>query len=130
MSTEKSSARWIDRRCWKCSCAKMALSEQIAAGSIDGGAGLRAHPWLLAWGVALMVTLALYLMREHWPWGWHYPREWSIPLRFWISDFMKWLINDFNLGLFTFKELTRSISWVLHWPLAVADGLLSSGCRG
>ncbi len=63
------------------------------------------------------------------PWAWHYPREWSIPLRFWISDFMKWLINDFDLGLFTFKELTRSISWMLNWPLSTADGLLSSGLK-
>ena len=94
-----------------------------------GDSHRRAHPWLLAWGIALLASLALYLMREHWPWAWHYPRELSIPLRFWISDFMKWLINDFDLGLFTFKELTRSISWALYWPLSTADGLLSSGFK-
>ncbi len=93
----------------------------------DGDVRRRAHPWLLAWGVALMLTLALYLMRDHWPWAWHYPKALSVPLRFWISDFMKWLINDFDLGLFTFKELTRSLSWLLQWPLSAADGLLSSG---
>ena len=67
----------------------------------------------MAWAIALLITLAIYLMREHWPWAWHYPKGLSIPIRFWISDFMKWLINDFDLGLFTFKELTRSFSWVL-----------------
>jgi glycine betaine/proline transport system permease protein len=82
---------------------------------------------LIAWAIALLITLALYLMREYWPWAWHYPKDLTVPLRFWISDFMKWLINDFNLGLFTFKELTRSFSWVLQWPLSAADGLLSSG---
>ena len=29
---------------------------------------------------------------------------------------MKWLINDATFGLFTFKELTRSIAWLIDWP--------------
>ncbi|MDH3672618.1 MAG: ABC transporter permease subunit [Gammaproteobacteria bacterium] len=91
--------------------------------------GLRYSPWLLAWSAALALTLVLYLLKDIWPAAWHYPREWYIPLRFWISDFMKWLINDFDLGLFTFKEFTRSISWLLNWPLATAQALLSSGFR-
>ena len=107
----------------------MALPEPSAVPAIDAPGGRRVHPWLVAWAAALVATLGLYLMRDVWPWAWHYPREWNIPLRFWISDFMKWLINDFDLGLFTFKELTRSISWMLNWPLTAADGLLSSGFR-
>ena len=87
------------------------------------------HPWFVAWVVALAITGILYVMRELLPWAWHFPREWSIPLRFWISDFMKWLVNDFDLGLFTFKELTRSISWILDWPLTAAHGLLASGFK-
>jgi len=105
----------------------MAPPEQRAIHSIDGADHRRDYRWQFAWAVALAVTVALYLMREYWPWAWHYPREFSIPLRFWISDFMKWLINDLDLGLFTFKQLTRSVSWVLQWPLSAADGLLSSG---
>ena len=89
--------------------------------------GLRYRPWLLAWSAALALTLALYLFRNAWPVLWQYPGEWEVPLRFWISSFMKWLVNDFDLGLFTFKEFTRSIAWLLHWPLAAAQGLLSSG---
>jgi glycine betaine/proline transport system permease protein len=103
----------------------MALPEAILVGGADWR--LRMHPRAMAWVMALAVTLVLYLLREQIPWAWHYPRDWNIPLRFWISDFMKWLVNDFDLGLFTFKELTRSISWVLDWPLTVANGLLSSG---
>ncbi len=56
-----------------------------------------------------------------------FPREWVIPLRFWISDFMDWLINDLDFGLFTFKEMTRSVSWLLEWPLTLADNLLVNG---
>ena len=104
----------------------MAL-EQQALQFIDGAGHRRARGWFIAWTVALIVTFGVYLARDYSPWTWQYPRELVIPLRFWISDFMKWLINDFDLGLFTFKELTRSISWTLQWPLSAADGLLSSG---
>ncbi|MDH3689162.1 MAG: ABC transporter permease subunit [Gammaproteobacteria bacterium] len=89
----------------------------------------RPHPWLLVWGAMLVMVPVLYLGKDLWPWALEYPREWYIPLRYWISDFMKWLINSFDLGLFTFKELTRSISWLLNWPLVTAKGLLSSGFK-
>jgi len=40
---------------------------------------------------------------------------------------MKWLIEDLDFGLFTFKEMTRSVSWLLNWPLTFATALLSKG---
>lgn len=40
---------------------------------------------------------------------------------------MKWLIQDLHFGLFSFKEMTRSISWMLEWPLTAATSLLSTG---
>ena len=61
----------------------------------------RYSPWVLAWSAALALTLVIYLLRDVWPAAWQYPRDWDIPLRFWISSFMKWLVNDFDLGLFT-----------------------------
>ena len=90
-------------------------------------AGLR--PGLVLWGVALVLTVALFVFGDAAPWAVKYPRAWGVPLRFWISDFMKWLINDADLGLFTFKEFTRSIAWLLNWPLLAAEGLLSSGFK-
>lgn len=93
----------------------------------ESRAGLQLRSWLLVWIGALAATLVLYLFRDAWPAAWQYPRDWDIPLRFWISDFMKWLVNDFDLGLFTFKEFTRSIAWLLHWPLSTAQALLSAG---
>ncbi len=87
----------------------------------------RRSPWLVAWAIALAVTLALWLGRDLLPWAVEYPRGWVVPLKGWITAFMKWLINDFDLGLFTFKEFTRSIAWVLEWPLWLAKALLSAG---
>ena len=40
---------------------------------------------------------------------------------------MKWLVNDFDLGLFTFQEMTRSIAWLLEWPLRAAQSLFAEG---
>ncbi len=84
--------------------------------------------WTLLWIAALGATLLLSLFgKQIAPWTLKYPRGWVLPLKSEISAFMKWLINDASFGLFTFKELTRSVSWLLDWPLQLATSLLSSG---
>ena len=90
-------------------------------------------PVKFRWGLWLSLTvifclgILLYLNKELTPFLVKYPKDWIIPLRFWISDLMQWLIKDFDLGLFTFKELTRSIAWVLEWPLSIANSFLATG---
>jgi glycine betaine/proline transport system permease protein len=93
-----------------------------------------AAAWRLArsawgvWALALAVaTLAYYFIADIAPWAQEYPRDWVLPIRFQITAFMKWLINDASFGLFTFKELTRSVSWLLNWPLTAATSLFSTG---
>jgi glycine betaine/proline transport system permease protein len=90
--------------------------------------GPRAWLFLTLWIVLLLATALLATVgAELLPWALKYPRGWELPLKDWISAFMKWLINDASFGLFTFKELTRSLSWLLEWPLDFATSLLSSG---
>ena len=88
-------------------------------------------PWpgryAIAWSALLVFALAAHLGRGTLPAVAVWPDPWIIPLRYWISDFMKWLINDFDLGLFTFRELTRSIAWLLEWPLRAVQSLLAEG---
>jgi glycine betaine/proline transport system permease protein len=83
--------------------------------------------WPLVWLAALAATVLLWLGRDLVPWAVEYPTHWVVPLRFWITGLMKWLVNDATLGLFTFKELTRSVSWLLQQPLDVTRDLLSQG---
>ena len=83
--------------------------------------------YAIAWGVLLVLAVAAHLGREALPAAAGWPEPWVIPFRYWISDFMKWLVNDFNLGLFTFQEATRSIAWLLEWPLRAARSLLAEG---
>jgi glycine betaine/proline transport system permease protein len=56
-----------------------------------------------------------------------WPVEWVVPARSWITVFFAWLGSDASLGLFTVKELTRSVSWALSWPLAMTEALLYRG---
>jgi glycine betaine/proline transport system permease protein len=83
--------------------------------------------WVL-WGLVLLVAILFSRLTDDLlPWAHKYPRDWILPIRFAITDFMKWLVNDATFGLFTFKELTRSISWLLDWPLTAATSLFSTG---
>ena len=83
--------------------------------------------YAIAWTVLFAFAISAHLGRDALPAVASWPEPWIIPFRFWISDFMKWLINDFDLGLFTFKELTRSVAWLLEWPLRAAQSLLAEG---
>jgi glycine betaine/proline transport system permease protein len=91
----------------------------------------RLHPAAVAWGAALVLLVATVYGRSTIEpliaWAYAYPRGWIVPLRFWISDFMKWLIQDLDFGLFTFREMMRAISWGLEWPLVAARNLLVDG---
>ncbi len=92
-------------------------------------AGRARTPWLYVWIAALLLAMGLWWGGDNWAWAVDYPRAWILPLKTQITVFMKWLINDFDLGLFTFKEFTRSIAWVLEWPQVLAKGLLSQGFK-
>ena len=105
--------------------------QPTAAAGVGARGGLSERllrPWTLIWLAALGLTLVLFLGgKQLAPWAIKYPRGWVLPLKTEISAFMKWLINDATFGLFSFKELTRSLAWLLEWPLEVATSLLSTG---
>ncbi|MBL6932556.1 MAG: ABC transporter permease subunit [Rhodospirillales bacterium] len=94
-----------------------------------GGRERQVNPWFFIWIAAIGIAVGFYFLREAAPWAFKYPRGWIIPLRFWITDFVKWLLNGFDLGLFTFKELTRSISWLVEQPYDMVRSLLADGFK-
>jgi glycine betaine/proline transport system permease protein len=93
--------------------------------------GPYAHPIIIAWGAAFGLLVAAAQAKSALApvisWAYEYPRNWIVPLRQWISGFMKWLVQDFDLGLLTFRELMRAISSLLEWPLTAAKSLLVEG---
>jgi glycine betaine/proline transport system permease protein len=60
-------------------------------------------------------------------WIIRYPKKWELPLADYISDAMKWLVEDASFGLFTFREFTRFISAIIEWPYQVVRSGLIEG---
>ncbi len=90
-----------------------------------------AQRWL--WPVALLLTLAL---------GWAAPLLEALPGLGWlirvpsalvidmqaaVRGFMDWLVNRAHFGLFTFRELTRGIAWLVDQPYQAARFVLVEG---
>ncbi|MEZ5924892.1 MAG: ABC transporter permease subunit [Hyphomicrobiaceae bacterium] len=77
----------------------------------------------LALAVVAVSVTAKYLLA----WTDRWPDEWVVPLKGWLTQFFAWLGNEASLGLFTVKELTRFISFLLSYPLYWAEALLFRG---
>jgi len=95
--------------------------------SLPRQASLQINRWVWLWGLMILATILLMLSKESLPWAFKYPRAWQLPLAGWITGFMKWLINSFDLGLFTFKDLTRGLAWLVEQPYILVKSLLSTG---
>lgn len=84
--------------------------------------------WRVAWAVALTAFLILWLFGEPVAkWAFDVPRAWRIPAQRWISDAMKWLVDDAGFGLFSFTDLTRFLATLVEVPYRFVLGLLSTG---
>ncbi|GJL82160.1 MAG: ABC transporter permease [marine bacterium B5-7] len=85
--------------------------------------------WKIFWIAALVISFLLYFFADDWlpREALKYPSGWQLPLKNNISAFMNWLIEDATFGLFTFKEFTRSIAWLLEIPLEFATSLFATG---
>lgn len=107
------------------------LDEQPASdadGSMVGNGQHFVSALAVCWAIAISATTVLWLFgKEIAPWTIKYPKNWQLPLRGEISRIMEWLLNEADLGLFTFQEMTRGIAWLLNVPLTVATSALSSG---
>ena len=87
------------------------------------------NPNAAFWLSVLVVSYLLATYSKAWlpKWALKYPRKWVVPIKNWINEWMRWLLEDATLGLFTFKEFTRGIAWLLDWPFSAVTSLLSSG---
>ena len=86
------------------------------------------RPKGLVWVAVIAAFLAFWMWGAHLaPWAFELPRKWEVPFDTWLSQFVKWLLNDATFGLFTFAQLTRFISALLDAPYQLVLGLLSTG---
>jgi glycine betaine/proline transport system permease protein len=100
----------------------------MTAVSVPAPSSARAvAPGALAVAAALVATILLMVFRDLMPWAVVYPDSWVVPFDRALTAAIKWLIDDADLGLFTFKQLTRGFGALLDAPLYVLKGLLASG---
>ncbi|WP_029351846.1 ABC transporter permease subunit [Bosea sp. 117] len=83
----------------------------------------------LLWPAVLAATAILSLAPGSFlpDWAVRLPAGWKLPIAGYISVFMAWLVDQASFGLFTFRELTRGVAWLLDWPLGLAKAMLVSG---
>lgn len=90
--------------------------------------GRRAGEARYFWMATLVVlAVAIPLVPRIAPWAATYPEALIVPMTRWVGAAMNWLIKDLDFGLFTFKELTRSIARVIAVPLDTMNMLLWKG---
>lgn len=83
----------------------------------------------LLWPALLVATVVLVsLPTGALPsWAVKYPSVWQVPVAGWISTFMRWLMESASFGLFTVREFTRGLAWVLDLPLSATKAVLAEG---
>ncbi len=105
-------------------------SQSVSVSTSDAGIAhsQRNWGWWAVWVVALSAFFLLWQYgKPDAKWAFKFPREFQIPLRRWIGDFMTWLVDEASFGLFSFTELTRFIAAVIEFPYKIVLSLLSTG---
>ena len=96
----------------------------------DQGEHGRRNGWLTA-GLLLSPFLVLLVLRGALPdWAVTVPKAWHLPFIDWINSVVKVLHKEPIFGLFTFRDVTRSVATMVEWPLDLMEGLLISGFDG
>lgn len=76
---------------------------------------------------AIVLTTFLIVFDGAFPWALDYPEDWEVPVQRELTSFSKWLMNELDFGLFTFRELTRGIVTVFELPMVLVRGVLAKG---
>ncbi|MCK0143639.1 ABC transporter permease subunit [Aliiroseovarius sp. F20344] len=60
-------------------------------------------------------------------WIIRFPKKYQLNFDVVVGDFMDWLVNTANFWLFTFRDMTRAIAWVIEIPYQFLRNLLIEG---
>jgi glycine betaine/proline transport system permease protein len=105
----------------------MNVTAEVAGRSSD-----RIEPAATGWTsfvipAAIALNVLFLLIRNAPEWLRVYPPEWILPVNRWITSFSNWLLRDFQLGPLAFKDLTRSLGFILEAPVRILQDLLVKG---
>ena len=60
-------------------------------------------------------------------WAIKYPKQLVFPLKIYISSLVKWLMDEAHFLIFSFKDMTRAISWLIEQPYQIILSLFANG---
>jgi glycine betaine/proline transport system permease protein len=85
--------------------------------------------WMILFAVTWVLSTYSFALYKAYDARWiiRFPKKWELPLADHISTAMKWLVEDANFGLFTFREFTRFIASIIEWPYQVVRSGLIDG---
>jgi glycine betaine/proline transport system permease protein len=97
--------------------------------------GLRRHItrgrllWLALFGVTWALSQYSFQIYKALDARWiiRFPSRFQLNLDTAISGFLDWLVNTANFWLFTFRDLTRAIAWLIELPYQFLRNLLIEG---
>ncbi|NNE25152.1 MAG: ABC transporter permease subunit [Rhizobiales bacterium] len=104
----------------------MTLAVPTANGEQLNRQGIGLHSFWVQMLIAIVAGLAIASVLD---WAWLWPQDWIVPIKVWLSEFFAWLDKRATFGLFTVKQLTRSIAWMLKQPLIWSEYLLWKSAR-
>jgi glycine betaine/proline transport system permease protein len=96
------------------------LSRHITKGRLFWG-GLFAITWALS-----QYSFQIYKALDA-RWIVRFPSQYQLNLDTVISGFLDWLVNTANFGLFTFRDVTRGIAWMIEQPYQFLRNFLIEG---
>ena len=96
------------------------LAKQLTVGRIFW-VGLFAVTWVLS-----QYSFQMYKALDA-RWIIRFPKQYELNLDSWISAFLDWLVNTANFWLFSFRDLTRSIAFLIEVPYQFLRNLLIEG---
>ena len=104
----------------------MSLAAQTADGDPVNRSGWSINSASVQFAIAIVAGLVIASIMN---WAWIWPESWIVPIKEWLSSLFRWLDKEATFGLFTVKEFTRSIAWVLKQPLIWTEYLLWKSAR-
>lgn len=85
--------------------------------------------WLVMFVVTWLLSKYSFQMYKSLDARWiiRFPDAYKLQFDTTIGSFLDWLVNTANLGLFSFRDVTRAIAWMIELPYQVLRDLLIEG---